>query len=321
MKLVVSVALALVGGIAALAVTAPAASAIDCAKAKTGTEKAICADPKARQSDDDMVAAFAALKAKLKPAQQKVLVANQAEWITSRDLCSDDQDGQPENDQQKIGSCVVRQTEARRKFLSGLPIEGPGAPDPLRPVIKEGADQSFFTSLGFIDPSTPAEKLFNSTLDADLQKFHLAANADDYSDGFDVTLKYASPTLISAYLDTSDQSPKLAHPMSSAWNLNIDMTTGKELKMADALDAKGLAAVETQCLAQLKDYLANPDLSVGDVDPGLIKIDIDNLNTWSFGATEATLIFDPIDAEPNGVCKFPYDDLRKIIRPGFPLPK
>ena len=321
MRLILSLSLAIAGGIAAIVFTAPAAVAIDCAKATTGTEKAICADPKTRQADDDMALAFTTLKATLKPAQQKVLVANQGEWIAGRDQCADDADGQEEKDVRKISACVIAQTEARRKFLSGLPVEGPGTPDPLIPVIKEGADQSFFTSLDFVEANTPAEKRFNDTLDAELKKFHLAANADDYTDGFDVTLKYASPTLISAYLDTSDQSPKLAHPMSSAWNLNIDMTTGHELKMADALDAKSLAMVEKQCLAQLKDYLADPDQSTGDVDPALIKIDIDNLNTWSFGATQATLVFDPIDAEPNGVCKIGYADLRKIIKPGFPLPK
>ena len=158
MKLVLVFSLATLGGIAALALSAPAASAMDCAKAVTVTEKAICADPKAHQADDDMVLAFTKLKTGLKPAQQKVMVANQAEWITSRDLCSDDPDGQPEKNVKKISACVIGQTEARRKFLSGLPVEGPGAPDPLLPIIKEGADQSFFTSLAFVDAATPSGK-------------------------------------------------------------------------------------------------------------------------------------------------------------------
>ena len=320
MKLAFSLALAGFGGFLALAATTPTALAIDCLKATSSTEKAICADPKAKAADDAMVAAFSTFKASLKPPQQKVLVANQADWIATRDLCSQDENGQEQTNQEKIAACVIRQSGDRQEFLLGQPLEGPGLNDPLVPVIREGTDKSFFTSFDFAAPATAGEKLFNATLDGEMKKYHLAKTADDYTDGFAVTLKYASPELLSAYIEASDQSPTLAHPMDNTHNLNIDMRSGKILTIKDTFDKNALARLEDTCLSQLKDYMAN-DSATGDVAPELIRADIESLATWSFGASEATLIFDQVDTDPSGVCRLPYADLRKVIKPGFPLPQ
>jgi hypothetical protein len=135
-----------------------------------------------------------------------------------------------------------------------------------------------------------------------------------------VTLKYASPDLLSAFVEASDQSPTLAHPMDNTHNLNIDMRSGKLLAMKDAFDKNVLVGLEETCLGQLKDYMAE-DSATGNVAPELIRADIESLATWSFGASEATLVFDPVDTDPSGVCHLPYADLRKVIKPGFPLPQ
>jgi len=321
MKLILSLGAATIGGLTAMLLTAPAALAIDCAKASSSVEKAICANPKAQQADDDMVAAFSNLKQSLKPADQKVLVANQASWIKSREDCTTDASGNAQADD-KIAACVVAQTEARQKYLSGQPAEGPGTADAIVPVLRQGADGSFFTSVNFSDAATMAEKLVNNTLNGQMKKFHLAAKGEDYGDGFSATLAYASPALVSIAVVTDDESPKLAHPMRGGYSLNVDMQSGRELKIDDLLDKEGIAAVQQQCLGQLKDYFADTDGVVeGDQSPDLVKQDIASLKTWTFGAAAATLTFDPADSPPTGVCTIDYATLRPLAKASFPLPK
>lgn len=316
MKLVFILAAAAVG-FGVLTLNTPNASAIDCARASTATDGVICGDAAALKADDDMSAAFAALVKKLSASQKKLLIGNQKAWLDERDSCTEAADQTPA--QQK--ACVVDLTNERRAFLTGEPAEGPGTSSPVMPLIRHGADDTYLTSLAFTAPQTPAEELLNATLAHDLAQMHAATSADDYSDNFDARLKYASPALLSVNIVGASQSPKLAHPMPFNYNLNIDGRTGKKLSMADALDKAALAKIQGECLAQLKDYLAHPDDTEGEVDPELIKADIADLDKWSFGASEAKLVFDAGDDPPTGVCRLAYSELRTLFKPGFPLPQ
>jgi uncharacterized protein YecT (DUF1311 family) len=315
--------LAAAGGLAGMALAATPSLAIDCAKASTGIEKAICSDSRANAADADMSSAFSALLNGLAAPQKKLLLANQHAWIAEREgTCVGGGDDGPAATPAELAACIVRLTDARRNFLSGAPAEGPGITSAIAPVIRHGADDTYLTSLAFLAPETPAEKLFNADLGSDFAKMHIAASADDYSDNFNATLEYASPTLISVNIVGADLSPKLVHPMPFNYNFNIDMQTGKKLTMADALRKPALAAIEKQCIdVQLKNYLANTDGSIGDTDPDMIKVDMADLDRWSFGAHQATLIFDPAEDDPTGVCRVSYADLKKLIKPGFPLPQ
>jgi uncharacterized protein YecT (DUF1311 family) len=323
MKILLSLAVATFGGLGVVLLTAATALAIDCSKASTATEKAICAAPAALQADHQMSAAFSALIRQLSAPQKKLLVANQSAWIAERESCTsgDDEDGAAATPAQQT-VCITKLTGERRAFLAGLPAEGPGVPAAIVPVIRHGADDTFLTSLAFPAPTTPGEKLFNATLAADFAKMHAATNADDYSDNFNATLTYASPELISVNVVGADLSPKLAHPMPFEYNVNIDMQTGKKLTIANALDKAGIAKIQQQCMdKQLKDYLANPDSTVSETDPDMIKVDIADLDNWSFGATEAQLDFDPMNDDPTAVCHLPYSDLSKLTKASFPLPQ
>jgi uncharacterized protein YecT (DUF1311 family) len=295
------------------------AHAIDCSKASSQVEKAICASPEAHAADDAMAAAYTALRSIMKPTEQKALAASQGQFIAGREDCTADDSGTGRTDAQ-IAECVVEKTSSRAKILAGKPAGGPGTSDPIRMIVVAGADQVYHTSLAFIAPQTPAEKLFNATMAKHLSGYRLAKTADGTSDTFDAVLMYGSPDFVSVNLAAEDDTPGLIHPMASNTNLNMDMKTGKILKMADFLSADALAKIEDQCLAQLKDYMSS-DTATGEVDPVLITTDIEDLARWSFGASGASLVFDPVTLDPASKCSFDYKTLQPLVKPGFPLPQ
>src|SRR5436305_1319450 len=107
--------------LAASAAAAPPAP--DCKQAKTPAEQAICGNAELAAADKAMAEAYAALRAKLPPGQQKILLADQRRWVARRAAaCGDKAEKAPPQ-------CLLVQTEARRRFLAGeSPNGAAGAP-------------------------------------------------------------------------------------------------------------------------------------------------------------------------------------------------
>ncbi len=91
-------------GLAALAVSP--AMALDCQRASTSSEKAICADSTALAADSDLGKAFAALHAALDPKAKTQLGAAEVAWLalclkqvrdekSAREGSADDDSGAP----------------------------------------------------------------------------------------------------------------------------------------------------------------------------------------------------------------------------------
>jgi len=152
-------------GLALLSATA--AQAIDCAKASTDLEHAICNNPDLLEADDAMNAAYqSALKA-VGPKMTKALKADAASWAESRyDNCATDQAGDPSRPEDII-SCLVTDTRHRTAFLSGMPLEGPGFGEPMLPQVMVGADGVINEYVRFAAPFVHLRKAFNAALDND----------------------------------------------------------------------------------------------------------------------------------------------------------
>ena len=299
--------------------SASAAQAIDCAKATTDLEHAICNSPELLKADDAMNAAYqAALKA-VGPKMTKAMKAHAANWADTRyDNCAMDEagdDAKPED----ILSCLIADTAHRTAFLSGMPVEGPGFGEPMLPQVMIGADDIYNEYLRFTAPKAPAAKAFNAALDKELKDVRMAKSTDQMSDSFQLKLAYASPDLISANID-SDFEEGYAHPMVANYAINIDGKTGKLLTMADALDAAGLKTIEANCAAQAKDYIsAGEDGS--DIRGGNIKSMVDDLRFWTFGAKSATLQYAEYGLDSYPTCTLGYDVLKPLMKASFPLPQ
>jgi len=315
--------------LAALLFGASPSRAIDCTRAQSVIEKGICADPQAIAADTAMSAAYAALAATAPKPQRKLLQDDQASWIEQRDIdCGSGDDGKPLAGP-ALTQCLVGETDSRRRFLAGLPAAGPGAPDPIAPQLREGADNAMVVALRFLAPKTPGEKNFNAAVDAALKKVHVATDENDFTDDFTMLLDYASPRLISANVDGTDQNPKLTHPMPYNFEINIDLTTGKRLTFADAFAPEALPTLQQLCLSQVKAY-TNPETvpgsqEIANADATNARIDdvntaVGDLNQWRFGADKAWIVFHTYVERAEVPCSFDYTKLRGLIKPDFPLP-
>lgn len=327
LALVIATAALALGGTAALA--GPSAAA-DCSSVKGITDYAICANPAVAKSDAAMRAAFDALIALSAPQDQEVFRKSQSAWHDDRDLnCdyADDTEKKPAKPA-VLAKCLIEESDARRRFLTGQPDEGPGASSQIVPVVREG--QGFTWSLHFVDPKTPAEKLVNDKLDGEVASLHIGKidasgvylDPNDYTDNFDAELRYASPALMSVEVVGSRFSPTDKQETPIAYNLNVDMQAGRVLTFADAFSDDALPQLQAKCMAQLGDFLKpgpKGDTAIVAEDTKIAKTAVGDLAWWSFGAKRVTITMDPGDEDPYA-CHFDYAALRKLIKPGFPLP-
>jgi hypothetical protein len=212
-------------------------------------------------------------------------------------------------------------------LLAGLPEEGPGPAAKIVPlIIADSAGDS--VSLRFVNPRTTGEKLLNQLLDEQTAKLHITDPA--YSDYLKVSLKYASPTLISVeVLGTAGRTNDNAGAGAADgagyfdYNLNIDMRGGRQLTLETAFVPDALPRLQKSCFAQLKSYFARSEGETpieAAANRMTAKAAIADLTHWSFGSTMATITMDPGDEDPYS-CSFDYPWLRKFLKPGFPLPK
>jgi uncharacterized protein YecT (DUF1311 family) len=317
-------------GLAALAVSP--ATALDCQRATTSSEKAICADPTALAADADLGKAFAALHASLDPKAKTQLGAAEAAWLALRDSNCADEKGRG------LGACLARKTHARIAFLAGAPEAGPGAPGRLAPVLRmqkggKGRTDVDVQLLKFVDAMTPVERAFNAAVDRLTNDLENPGADDRLSDQWSYTwsmrLAYASPRLISAHAD-GDSFMGGAHPNSYSVNINVDGARGREATFADMLDKPAADKIFALCLKQVRNEKSMREGSIDD-DSGAPKTLAESvaeatgdLKAWSFGADAATVSYDPyaVGAYVEGAfsCSVPYAMLRPLARPDFPLP-
>jgi uncharacterized protein YecT (DUF1311 family) len=306
--------------------------ALDCQRASTPSEKAICADPAALAADSDLGKAFDALRASLDPKGKTQLVAAQVAWLGLRDSNCADEKGPG------LGACLARETRARAAFLAGAPEAGPGASGRLAPVMRmqkggKGRTDVDVQLLKFVDAATPAERAFNAAVDRLTSDLENPGKDDPLADQWSYTwtmrLAYASPRLISAHAD-GDSFMGGAHPNSYSVNVNIDGARGREATFADMLDKPAADKIFALCLKQVRDQKSARE-GAADDDSGAPKTLAESvaeatgdLKAWSFGAEAATVSYDPyaVGAYAEGAfsCSVPYATLRPLARSDFPLP-
>jgi uncharacterized protein YecT (DUF1311 family) len=137
------------------------AAAFDCTKTQSPVEKAICADATLKTADDAMVAAYLGLRDSLNGQGRKPLAVSQSKWVKSREDSCGHQQGS------ELTSCVLSETDERRRLLLAEPESGPGAGSRLMPVfIQQTGDPHHYdvdyTLIRFVKPKSPGETLFNA---------------------------------------------------------------------------------------------------------------------------------------------------------------
>lgn len=316
--------------VALLALFSQPALAFDCAKAKTVVETAICAAPDLKALDDELAAAYAAVKAELPAAEQKMLVRSQRRWIARRENCGAAEEG--------VDACVRGYLTDRLSLLSGRPESGPGADGRLLPhfIVQDGTAESYDVNLAvlrFADSQTAGEETLNHLAGKVLRAAKLGPHGEDtggavYADEEIWSLTYASPQFISVRRDYYEDTGG-AHGMYGTFNANIDMATGRELRLADVLTEPSAAILTLECRRQILAEKKRRLQAAGDdepvtVDDAAVADVVRNLASWSIGEHQIVVTFDPYAvgtyAEGAYRCSFPTASVRKLAVRGVPLP-
>jgi uncharacterized protein YecT (DUF1311 family) len=311
--------------------SATPAFALDCSKAKTPVEKAICADPAAADADRGMVDAYAKLAAGLLPDNKKTLLASQRAWLKLRGILC-------ERDNGIAAACLTKTTVQRSRYLSGLPETGPGSGSRLVPVFREESSPRLqyeidVNALKFEAPALPGEKLFNTRVDkllADLPKNEpRQKNELPYSSSLSLSMTYASPGFLSAHIKTYDFSGG-AHGNNGTGNINIDVARGKAAAFGDLFTPEAKRDFEDACWTQFEKQKADkgPDETMSAEDRktyrATIKESVAALENWSFSASNASIGFDPYAlgayAEGTYSCDFDEHMLKRLRKPDSLLP-
>ena len=314
----------------ALCAVAPAL-ALDCARASTASETAICADRAALKADADLGTAYEALLSATPHAQKAAVFASEARWIAARDTECADQKGAA------LLACLTGATERRRAYLTGAAEAGPGATGRLRPVfrIEEGgagkADIDI-ELLTFSEPANAGERAFNASaarfFEDIVEPERGDPSADRYAYARTMRLAYASPRFLSAHVDAYEYTGG-AHPNGFTANVNVDTRLGRDLDFADLLDKTAAGEVVGLCADQVRRQKADKGETAEDIgDFANLRKNVEeatgNLKAWSFGADAATIDYDPyaVGAYAEGAfsCTLPYATLRPLAKPDFPLP-
>lgn len=312
------------------------AAAIDCARAKSPIEKAICADPKLKAADDAMAAAYSRLRETLSAAERKGLTASQRKWIKSReDIC-----GYQEGAERS--SCVLGQTEERRRLFLAEPESGPGTGSPMVPIfVQQDPDRYRFdidyTLIRFAAPKSAGENLFNAEVDKMVKDAPVKRQEEPAPEGMNyasyaaMDITYASPKFLSAKVEGWENTGG-AHGNGGTSALNIDLARGVALKADDLFDDKGQAALKADCVGQIA--VQKKQRNDGqDFDPAndpnyqesTVADILKSLDAWSFWQDKALVTFNAYAigsyAEGPYECEFPMAKLKSLARPGAPLPE
>jgi uncharacterized protein YecT (DUF1311 family) len=313
-------------------ITCQTAAAINCNAASTRQEKAICADPAAKAADEQMAAAFVALRSSTSDPDRDALVTDQRQWIRTRDdLCSYADSGGRLLAGPALAACLRKESDRRRLFLSGTPADGPGLPNPIRPFFLKGKDGRVISGLRFAPPRSDGERLFNRAVYDRLNAVNVADGSEgDATDNFSMTLNYASASLVSA--DVVISYPTSAHPVPSHEEINVNLAAGRMLAFDDVFRREALASLVVQCRPQMDDFIgeaAKADLGDNEMRDAILKdreklvrTSAGDLTRWSLGSHQMTLIVeDGANSRITSICSLDTARLRPLMQPGFSLPQ
>jgi uncharacterized protein YecT (DUF1311 family) len=262
-------AIALLSTASLLALHSGQARALDCAKAATDTEKAICGNAALKAADEAMGAAYAALRARLDDVRTQALTLSQRAFIAQREWCGNE-----------ALICIADRTTERIRFLTGG-IE-PGAligPSPaMEPHFVQQAGDSAkglytvdHTVTLFSDPAQPGERAFNAALrrmaddaplgeDPDLKDFE---SENPWESSLSSRITLLTPDIISAETESYSYTGG-AHGMSGVSSVSYNRRTGEMLLVPDLIGADGVDALFAICREQI---IAEKIERLGGYDP------------------------------------------------------
>jgi len=323
----------------ALLLVASPVFAIDCGRAKSEVEKAICGDAEAKSADEELGRAFERVRGSLPANETASLKLSQRNWIQVRDTdCLAPRALKP------LSKCLKEKSALRQKFLEGRPIAGEAPAGQVRPMfiyrsatnkeagvsieaLKFTGDESWETKL-----NAAIGKLVKSAVkDADLSESQDAQSSPNHSYFVDlgVSLSFAAPRFVSINASYENELGQ-AHPFRYAINLNFEIPTGRELQFEDLLNKADAKKIFQLCRSQIvKEKLELADVhgvteKTDDIDPKEVEELTRQFSNWRFGGSGVEINYGDDAFGGYGRCEcscsISYEELRPLAKKDFPLP-
>ena len=323
--------LPLIGVTLALLTSVSPAAAIDCKKATSKVEKAICASDVLFQADRRMNEHYKRFKEAMPPDAASTLRQSQRFWLKRRGWC--------EHTDGPISECILRETVDRTHLLSGEPLSGPGTGSALEPVflVQQGGAKLYEVDvavLRFAVPANDGESAFNIAINELLSTAPMGETEEaagftrPFAHQLTMAVTFASPKFISAKAFLYQYTGG-AHGNTTTRNFNVDLVSGKAARFADLFEPSARAILTQGCFSQIQEAKR---ARFGEATEGLygnqerrqiVNDTVGDLVNWSIDQTTATVIFDPYSigayAEGSYECNFRMSHLRALMKPDSPL--
>ena len=294
--------------------------AFDCAKATTPSEKAICASPELKKTDDAMGNAYSKLRKSLDADGSTQLRNSQRHWLSYRQTYCEAE-----------AQCMLEETKSRREELSKLIAANPA----MLPIFiyQPGTKKTYDVKISgtkFAYPNTPSQILFNREFDAIISQSPLGEETDvqevaRYSHEISMQITRNTPRLISAVIAVYDYSGG-AHPNSWQNTINIDMRNGKLLKASDLFTDTSMEKIVASCRDMILNSKSDQYDGANEANrraleedfPGVIKETVFDLKSWNFDNKGATITFNAYSigsyAEGQYLCEFSSGEIEELVK-------
>jgi len=263
-------------------------NALDCSKATSDLDKAICADSELKEYDSQMEKTYFFLRKKLGPKGRAILLKTQRHWLKSRQDFSN-----PDS--------LSMEIEEHTRFLQA-------APKGMVPVLSTRKTKNFtrrFQGYKFPDPSTKIQRTFNKHL----QKILRSSISDpDVRGEEDVDASKVSrfdKFVLSTQVSTEGYYGG-AHPSHNTLHINVDIKTGQILKIKTLFSKQALRTIELACAMQIaqdrpayeKETPLETFKAFQEAYPNQITDHVKNSFRWQFKKIKTTISFNEYAIAP-----------------------
>ena len=275
---------------------------------------------------DAVDTAFAAAWAASTPAEREMLGRARRDWMRE---WSDYHDV---SNNLESAKAALKNQLAR---LTGMPQSGPGMGRAFVPVFlmqEDRGDLWFFniSTLRFADPQTAGERLFNAKVKAFLD-YALAEERESietYKESgriwAETSVSFASPKLLSVHIsyDVFEQPSPYGTP--SVLGINIDLGTGREIALHDIVDERAVTRLAKICDASTVNIEGHSLKQLaGDDGKDFNSRDlVADIGRWWMGEDKVVVYLGQlwIHAVGDFTCSIPMAEVKRLARPGAPLP-
>jgi hypothetical protein len=258
-----------------------------------------------------------------------MLAADQRQWVIERDAACQQQ-------KSAFAACLLRETEARRRFLAGEGPNGATAAPRLLPTFDYQASKTLRYEISIRypqirSPDDAAATAFNKQSraiafgtgadSADAFRNSEAPPPDQPATFYDASyeIAYLDPRLVSVVFSIASYEGG-AHPNGASVGLLFDLKQGRSLHLSDFLADPRQAVPDIA--ARCKQQAEAEDWGLFD-NPDFASV-VSDASSWAADKDGVRIMFNAYSVAPYMAgpheCRLTYAELARSLKPGGPLP-